>query len=139
MANELTQPSGGDPYSSYGARVDKTGAYLSFKNGEYNYGKIGAKLELGTRMVADMPGLRVGWKCWKGGRVVADLMNLLTDNDIALRRNLGDDDQDLWDCDERGQPRDPWQFVNELTLCRDDGENFVFSTSSRGGIGAIGK
>ena len=38
------------------------------------------------------------------------------------------------------QPRDPWQFTNELVLRgQETGDEFVFATSSKGGLGAIGE
>ncbi len=58
----------------------------------------------------------------------------------AARHELGDLDQSLWELDDKRQPRDPWQLTNELTLRGlETGDEFVFSTSGKGGIGAIGE
>ena len=44
-----------------------------------------------------------------------------------------------WETDDRGDPRDPWQFTNHLPLKGPEtGDEFLFATSTRGGIGAIG-
>src|SRR5262249_142577 len=54
-----------------------------------------------------------------------------------LRGDLGDHDQVKWEVDKNGKPKDPWQFTNYLPLLSDTGELFTFTTSSRGGIGAV--
>jgi hypothetical protein len=128
-----------DPYAAYGAKVGSTGQFLSFKNGEYVFGQNAEELPIGTRLVANMPGLRIGWRRWFGGQVTDDMTMLLADGPTVERRDaLGDMDQSKWDKDDLGEPRDPWQMTNILELS--DGEKtFLYSTSSRGGIGAIGR
>jgi hypothetical protein len=131
---------GGDPYAAYGAKVGTTGQFMSFSRvGEFEAGQDKEQVPFGTRVVANMPGLRVGWRRWFGKQVTDDLTELLTDGQpIARRDTLGDMDQALWERDEKGIPRDPWQVSNILELS--DGEtNYIFSTSSKGGIGAIGR
>ena len=75
------------------------------------------------------------------GRVADDLLELLADGVPPRRRSdLGDLDQGLWELDDRKQPRDPWQFTNELVLRGlETGDEFVFATSSKGGLGAVGE
>lgn len=128
-------------YASYGAKVGQAGLFLSFKNGDFNYGQNGDCLPLGTRLAANMAGLRVGWKRWFGGQVTDDMLELLTDQrPVAPRNTLGDNDQALWERDEKTKvPRDPWQFTNELLLADGEGQQYVFATASKGGIGAIGR
>jgi hypothetical protein len=54
------------------------------------------------------------------------------------REQLGDDDPTKWEVDVNGQQKDPWQFSNYLPLMAADGTLYTFTTSSRGGLGAIG-
>lgn len=130
-----------DPYAAYGEQATASRTYVTFKNGEYLYGQEDEEIPLGTRFVANMTGLRVGWKRWFQGRVTDELLDLLVDCKPPKKRHeLGDLDQALWEKDDRGQPRDPWQFTNELALKGlATGEAFIFATSSKGGIGAIGE
>lgn len=135
-----------DPYASYGAKVGATGQYLSFDSGEFQYGQNKAELKLGSRLVANMPGLRVGWRRWYGGQVTDDLTELLAECRPMQRRNdLGDEDVALWEKPKATPnnptpaPRDPWQITNILELMGEDGETYIFSTGSKGGIGAIGR
>jgi hypothetical protein len=130
---------GADPYSAYGAKVGTTGQFLSFKNGEYLYGQNADELKLGTKLIANMPGLRIGWRRWFGGQVTDDLTEPLIDAPpIRSRKDLGDNDQSEWEKDDRGEPRDPWQMTNILDLS-DGRETYIYSTGSKGGIGAIGR
>ena len=55
------------------------------------------------------------------------------------RETLGDTDSSTWEMDANGEPRDPWQLSAYLPMmAQDNGELFTFSTSSRGGHGAVG-
>ena len=140
-AGALAHPPGYDPYAAYGEQASSSRVYITFKNGEYLYGAEDELIPLGTRFIANMPGLRVGWKRWSAGRVTDDLLELLADGVPPRRRSdLGDLDQGLWELDDRKQPRDPWQFTNELVLRGlETGDEFVFATSSKGGLGAVGE
>ena len=132
---------GTDPFSSYGAKVGQQGTFLTFKNGEFMFGQDGKELPLGTRLAANVAGLRLGWKRWFAGAVTDDFLELLIDQKpIAPRNTLGDMDSALWEIDTTTkQPRDPWQLTNELTLVDNEGETFIYATASKGGIGAIGR
>jgi hypothetical protein len=144
MANDLTPTGGGgdDPYSAYAAKVvQQEGTFLSFKTGEWLYGKDGDSLSLGTKLIANLPGLKIGWLRWQNKQVTDDRMELLTTQTIRLRREeLGDLDETLWDIDSAtGKPRDPWRFTNALQLSTDDAEVYIYGTSSKGGLNAIGR
>lgn len=131
---------GGDPFSSYGAKVGLQGTFLTFKNGEYLAGQDGKEIPIGTRLAANMNGLRVGWRRWFGDQLTDDLTELLIDQKpIAPRNTLGDDDAALWEKDNTGKPRDPWQLTNVIELMSADGETYIYATGSKGGIGAIGR
>ena len=59
----------------------------------------------------------------------------------ARRDTLGHDDEKKWEVDDQGKSRDPWQFANLALMRGNDksGELYTFTTSSKGGIGAIGR
>ena len=76
-AGALAHPPGYDPYAAYGEQASAVKVYITFKNGEYLYGAEDELIPLGTRFIANMPGLRVGWKRWSAGRVTDDLLDLL--------------------------------------------------------------
>lgn len=134
-----------DPYAAYGAKVGTSGQYLSFKNGEYLFGQEGEELPLGTKLFANMPGLLVGWRRWFNAQITDDRTHLLTEcRTIESRNELGDTDQALWEKPKptaqnpNPAPQDPWQFTNILELSSGE-ETYIFSSSSKGGIGAIGR
>ena len=131
---------GGDMYDvfgDYGAKA-QDGTFLSFSRvGEFEAGQDKEQVPFGTRVIANMPGLRQGWRCWIGGKVVDDRTELLVSRIPQQRRNeLGDMDQGLWERDKEGKPRDPWVETDILEM-RGDGANYIFSTTSKGGRGAI--
>lgn len=130
-----------DPYAAYGESATRgIGTLLKFAKGHWSAGKEGAAVKEGTRFYANMAGIRVGWQRWEDGKPSDERMVLMvTGARPPLRSSLGDHDKDLWDEDSQGKPRDPWQFTNELPLVSEDGEELVFSTSSKGGINAIGE
>ena len=140
-AGALAHPGNYDPYAAYGEQASATKVYITFKNGEYLFGSEQEVIPEGTRFIANMPGLRIGWKRW-GNKVVTDeRMGLLAEGfRPPSRHELGDHDQSQWELDDKRQPRDPWQQTNELTLRGvETGDEFVFATSGKGGIGAIGE
>lgn len=131
---------GGDPFSSYGAKVGTQGTFLTFKNGEYLAGQDAKEIPISTKMAANMQGFRIGWRRWFGDQLTDDLTELLADQPhIAQRNTLGDDDQALWEKDNTGKPRDPWQLTNVLEFINSEGESFLYATGSKGGIGALGR
>lgn len=147
MSDVIERPStavavtGADPYAAYGAKVGVQGQFLSFKNGEFLYGQDDKEIPLGSKLAANMVGLRIGWRRWYDAKVTDDLTVPLVDQQQPQqpRSTLGDDDQSRWETDDKGQPRDPWQLTNVLEMAGSDGENFIYSTGSKGGIGAIGR
>lgn len=140
-AGAVGHPAGSDPYAAYGEQASASRVYITFKNGEYLFGADQEEIPEGSRFIANMPGLRIGWKRWAGKKVTDERMGLLNDGfKPPARHDLGDLDQSLWELDDKRQPRDPWQQTNELTLRGlETGDEFVFATSGRGGIGAIGE
>ncbi len=130
-----------NPYTALGAKLDQQGIYLAFSKGEYIYGPNKEELRLGAKLVANMPGLRLGWRCWVGGKVIDDRTELLIDMlPVPPRADLGDHDKGLWELDDRYEPRDPWVMTYSVELAdQATGETFLFSTTSTGGVKAIGR
>ncbi|HEU4762907.1 MAG TPA: hypothetical protein VFS74_11350 [Gemmatimonadales bacterium] len=130
-----------DPYAAYGESASRgTGTLLKFAKGHWTAGKDAEAVAAGTKFYANMQGLKIGWQRWEDGKPSDSVMFAVTsDQKPPLRSSLGDQDKDLWELDKEGRPRDPWQFTNELPLVSMDGEELVFSASSKGGINAIGE
>ena len=60
-----------------------------------------------------------------------------------LRNTLGDMDEENWEVDAQGKPRDPWQFsiymvMKEVGQPANTENLFTFATSSKGGTDAVG-
>ncbi|MBF0562276.1 MAG: hypothetical protein HQL37_09700, partial [Alphaproteobacteria bacterium] len=129
-AGALAYPADHDPYAAYGEQVSATKVYVTFKNGEFLYGVDQEEIPEGTRFIANMAGLLIGWKHWSGKKVTDERMGLLAEGYQPPPRNeLGDHDQSVWELDDKRQPRDPWQQTNELTLRGPEtGDEFVFAT-----------
>lgn len=133
---------GYDPFAAYGQEAAAgSGNYLKFSKGEWLLGQNDTELELGRLLAANMEELSIGWIRWQDGKPVERRMNLLVSGVRPERReDLGYTDQTQWDVDdETGQPKDPWNFTNELPLADPEtGEQMTYSASSKGGIGCIG-
>jgi hypothetical protein len=67
-------------------------------------------------------------------------MTPIVEGMFTPREELGDLDKGLWETDDDGKPKDPWARTTKAPL-KDPatGEEYVYSTSSRGGISAIGR
>jgi hypothetical protein len=88
-----------------------------------------------------MDSLLVGFIKWQDNRPADHRMGLVIENfQPPKRQELGDLDKEEWETDDGGEPRDPWQFSNYLVMADPESrEVFTFTTSSRGGLGAIGE
>jgi hypothetical protein len=108
------------------------------------YGEDSTDMPLGTKLLANMDELMVGWIRWQDNKPTDHVMGRVSDNYQPPRRDeLGDRDKSQWEIDgETGRERDPWQFSNYLLMLGDEeGDEpqlFTFTTSSRGGLNAIG-
>lgn len=143
--NEVTTRSGGavasfsdDPYLDYGIEAATAGAmFLKFDrsgNG-FTYGMDATPLPLGTRLAANMAGVRTGWLKWVDGKP-EKVLSLLSERRARVERDeLGDHDQSLWEVP--GQ--DPWKPAAELELVDGSGQQYIFSTSSFGGTKGVKK
>src|SRR5262249_31892144 len=109
--------------------------------GDFVSGAYNDEVPLGTKFQAVMSRLNAGWVKWQDNRPAERIMGAVGESFQPPRRaELGDQDKQLWETDNEGRPRDPWQFGNELVLIAvEDGKLYTFTTSSRGGLNAIGE
>ena len=131
-----------NPFLAYGRAANQrtiVGDILKFSKGDWSAGSNDEEIDEGTRFVAVMDELMVGWVKWENNRPVQHEMGRLIDGfRPAKRKDLGDNDETMWERDNRGEPRDPWQLTNYLILKEEQGDRlFTFAPSSRGGIGAV--
>jgi hypothetical protein len=134
----------GNPFAAYGEAATQNkivGTLLKFNKGEYLAGKDAEVVAEGTRLVANMDQLLVGWIKWENGAPSEQVMGRVADAFKPPPRNeLGDNDKSLWEVDDQGVARDPWQLSNYLVLKEEEGDElYTFTTSSRGGLNAIGE
>jgi hypothetical protein len=131
-----------DPFLAYADAVRPQhiiGKLLKHSKGEYLAGEDNEVIPIGTKMVVAMDLLTIGHVRWSGGKPIEHRMVMVADGVQPPRRSeLGDNDPEQWEeKDASGAPRDPWQLTQYLPAVDESGELFTFSTSSRGGIGAI--
>jgi len=130
-----------DPFEAYADSVRPqyiVGQFLRFSKGDYIYGENGQVMPEGTELTANVDELTAGFVRWREGKPVENIMVRVADGRPVLPRSeLGHHDQAEWEHDDRGQPRDPWQFTNYLPMLDAQGELYTFTTSSRGGIEAV--
>ena len=122
------------------ATAAESAQYLQFAKGEWLAGVDEEEVEAGTEMVPNIAGITCGHVKWQDKVVVDEAMTPIVEGLFTPREALGDLDKDLWDVDDDGVPRDPWTRTTKVPL-KDPatGEEFIYSTSSRGGIGAVGR
>jgi hypothetical protein len=135
-----------NPFTRYGVVAGGgghiEGTLLKFTQGDYVAGKEGDEIPEGTLMIVGMDTIKVGWQKWQDGRVVDECIGLLIDGFVQPKREeLGDNDKSLWETDDDGALKDLWSQVNfaQMIDAKDHNKQFTFTTSSKGGIGAIGK
>jgi hypothetical protein len=148
MANEITTTGNklpatttADPFMAYADAVKPQhilGKLLKHSKGDYTAGEDDESIPAGTKMVAAMDLLTLGYVHWTAGKPDEHRMVLVADGVQPPRRaELGDSDPAQWEKDAKGEPRDSWQLSQYLPMIDQTGELFTFSTSSRGGIGAL--
>lgn len=135
---------GANHFQAYGDQASQrsiVGKLLKFSKGDFLCGENDEEVDEGTRFVANMDELMVGWIRWSDSKPTDQIMGRVAEGYQPPRRNeLGDDDKSRWEVDEQGRERDPWQFSNYLILKAEEGDElFTFTTSSRGGLNAIGE
>lgn len=141
QSGAVAMQDGYDPFAAYGQEAASgSGAFLKFSKGEWLLGQNDDEIDLGRKLAANMGELSIGWIRWADGKPAERRMGLLAQGFKAEARDaLGYTDQALWEKDDQGKAKDPWNFTNELPLADPEtGEQMTFSASSKGGIGAIG-
>lgn len=143
---KLPAQTSGNVFAAYGESAGTTsyivGDLLKFSKGDWLFGKNNQELADGTKLVAAMDTLAVGWQRWENQRPVEHRMGLLVDGFVPPpREELGDTDEGLWDRDDNNEARDPWQYANYLQFVDPDNRDtvYTFTTSSKGGLGAVAK
>ena len=133
-----------NPFTSYGEQASQksiVGSLLKFSKGDFFAGQDEDEVAAGTRFVANMDEMLVGWIRWEDNKPTDQIMGKVSDGYQAPRRNeLGDTDKAQWEVDDNGRERDPWQFSNYLLMkgTGDDTELYTFTSSSKGGLNALG-
>lgn len=148
VANRQTGTAVANPndnyFQQYGDQVSQqtiVGKLLKFSKGDYLVGQDNEEMATGTKLVANMDEMMVGWIRWSDNKPTDHIMGRIADGYQPPKRNtLGDDDKDKWEVDNQGQQRDPWQFSNYLVMKEVDGEElYTFTASSKGGLNALGE
>lgn len=134
----------GNPYKELANAITPKnifGTLLKFSKGEWLAGESTLVVQIGTPMVAIMDHMTCGWIRWEDSRPTNQVMvEVSTGKKPPRRSELGDLEKTNWEFDEKGRPRDPWQFTIYLPMVgHEDGEVYTFATSSKGGINAIGQ
>jgi len=133
-------------YEQYGDTVGRSnivGRLLKFSKGDWLAGQDNEEIEEGTRLTVNMKELLVGWIKWVDSKPAEQIMGPIHEGYKPQKREeLGDTDEDGWEIDTNGKPRDPWQFSNYVIMKAageqySEAEAFTFATSSYGGISAI--
>ena len=145
--NEITKkksqlpaiPADDDPYSAYGREVGSDTPFLKFVKGKFQFGVDDEVLPISTKLVPHMAELRAGFLKWRDGEPVDEVMvRIAEDKPIPQREELDDQDEAAWQLDPNGAPLDPWALTNTLPFKDPEtGQEFVFTTSSKGGINAV--
>jgi hypothetical protein len=119
-------------------QATELGKLLKFAKGHY---QIGDDEVTGHTCLAHVDKMMRGWVKFGDGKVADQRVGKVADGfEVPKRDELGDLDQDQWERDAAGKPRDPWALQYYLPVeDMDTGDVAVFVTSSRGGIGAIGQ
>ena len=131
-----------DPYAAYGRAVASDATpFLKFVKGDFRFGADNEPLALGTRLVANMVELKAGYIKWKNGEPINEITVRIADGGpVPQREDLDAQDASTWEMDSNGVAIDPWGIINTLPFkSAETGEEYIFTTGSRGGIGAIGK
>ena len=145
MANEIEKPEH-DYFALFASTVLANriivGDLLTFnKFGEYTAGRDRTSIKLGTKLTAHVSQLMTGWVRWEDNRPAEQDMGLVAKGFKPPKRaELGHLDKATWTTNNDGVAQDPWQLTNYLIFSDPgNGQLFTFSTSSRGGINAIGE
>ena len=128
--------------SASAGRGSIVGKLLRFTKGEWLAGQDDEEIAVGTKVILNPDSLMAGWTRWEANKPAEqDMGPVIEGFQPKLRSALGWDDKTDWEEDTSGQKRDPWQFGNQV-LMKGTGKNgdiYTFVTTSKGGIGVLGK
>jgi hypothetical protein len=132
-----------EKYGRAAANRNFVGELLKFsKFGEYRAGKYDDEVALGTRVVAYMGSFTVGWVLWEGNRPVEQIMGPVGEGFVPPRRDTLDHlDKAQWEKFDNGELKDPWAYTSAVVMADLGGKEpkfYTFTTTSKGGIGALG-
>jgi hypothetical protein len=115
----------------------RLGPMLKFIKGRYSIGDD--EVATDREYVAHMGGVMKAWVRFDGGKVVDQRIGKVSDGfKWGDREELGDSDENGWERDGSGKPRDPWSKQYYLPLeDLETGDLVVFVTGSEGGRGAV--
>jgi hypothetical protein len=101
----------------------------------------GEEIPLGKEFTVVYDQIQVGWIKFTGkGNPPERKMGPLFEGFAPCPRDeLGDNDESLWEQGLSGKPADPWQSQILLPLQAEDGELFIFGTTSITGRRAVGR
>jgi hypothetical protein len=142
---ELAPASQLNAFEQFGDSVNTNrivGELLKFVKGDWVVGKDQDELDEGTRLIADVANLKLGWQRWEANKPTDAVFGRLMDGYVPPKRGeLGDLDQSVWEIDTTsGKPRDPWQFTAILLLKEEDSDQiYTYSPSAQTAIKALGK
>jgi hypothetical protein len=144
MTQELTTQETSNPFLRYARKINQrliVGEILKFQKGDYVFGANDKAIPLGTKLTANVDELLIGWTRWSDGKPADHNVGYVKEDFVPpLRNTLGDTDKSMWEYDDNGNPRDPWQQTNYLPMLHEGkGTLFTFATSSGGGLNAIAK
>ena len=138
---ELTNVSDIDPLVAYADAISPrhiVGKLLRFSKGDFFAGEESQPIPVGTTLTVAADELLAGWIKWADGKPIAHNMVRVADGKLPPKRSdLGDQDHATWETDDRGEPRDPWQFTNYLPMMDENSELYTFATSSDGGLTVV--
>jgi hypothetical protein len=147
MTNSLTTTTGTalvdrsqDPLEQFANAVAQTGQPLKFSKGRWFTGfGDSEKPADGMHLVADVPTIMLGWRKWQNKKIVDARIGYIADGfRPPARHDLDDTDEQAWERNSRGEAQDPWTYGVFLHLTNpDDGEDYLYSATSKGGQKAI--
>ena len=115
---------------------------LKFNKGRWLLGQDDEILEPDTEIPANIAEAEWGWMFWREGKPEdRRMVRIATGQRPALRAELGQDDQELWETDKEGKPIDPWAKTFEIPARELEGDQreVTIAGGSRGFEGAFKK
>jgi hypothetical protein len=118
------------------------GELLKFtKFGDFVAGENSVLIPHDMPLIAHVPEILSGWQRWQNNKPTDQVMHRIGPGFREIKRDeLGDTDEGLWEPDNEGEVRDPWQ-PTVMMIMKDRGSDrlFTFIATSKGGRQAIGK